>query len=271
MFYDIEMIEQNGLEDIYELQEKGQWTWDVFVYYTKKLTADKDGNGTPDIWGCVVPNPSEFFKNLVYSNNGKFVAEAENGDTISTINSSKVIKTFNYFNELVNVHKSVLALGTGNSFEIAKQVMTERRGAIYAYNTNPLTENKERLGMVYYPKGPDADKYIAAYDASGFYAIPASVNNPEDICVILKELISKSAYDHSVDYYKNKYNERDFKIIKYALDNPEFYYYSSLSLFYVHCYRVVNNIINTPYITESLIKEAIEEANVNAQAYLDGL
>lgn len=46
--YNMEMIENAGLEDPYDLWKRGEWTWDVFLDYAQKLTT---GEGTDKVYG----------------------------------------------------------------------------------------------------------------------------------------------------------------------------------------------------------------------------
>lgn len=60
-----DMFEAEGLPNLYELVESGEWTWDKFRELAAKLTADTDGDGQIDRYGVSGMFPSHSPQNTV--------------------------------------------------------------------------------------------------------------------------------------------------------------------------------------------------------------
>ena len=71
--YNMEMIKNAGLEDPYDLWKRGEWTWDMFLEYTQKLTT---GEGTDKVYGFTSEEGIWWTANWVWSNGASFY----NGD-----------------------------------------------------------------------------------------------------------------------------------------------------------------------------------------------
>ncbi len=65
--YNKQLLEANNLEDPLVLYEKGEWDWDTFLDYCKKLTQDTDGDGQIDQYGLGGYYP-DIFEKLMLSN-----------------------------------------------------------------------------------------------------------------------------------------------------------------------------------------------------------
>ena len=70
--YNMEMIENAGLEDPYDLWKRGEWTWDVFLDYAQKLTT---GEGTDKVYGFTSEEGIWWTANWVWSNGASFYNE----------------------------------------------------------------------------------------------------------------------------------------------------------------------------------------------------
>ncbi|MBR1470398.1 MAG: extracellular solute-binding protein [Lachnospiraceae bacterium] len=97
--FNMQMLEENGLEDPRELYARGEWTWDKFMEYCKVLTQDTDGDGQTDQYGyCGFANDT--FGQLLMSN-GAAVA----GGTTETLSSQATGEVLDFMNKMYNVEK----------------------------------------------------------------------------------------------------------------------------------------------------------------------
>jgi ABC-type glycerol-3-phosphate transport system substrate-binding protein len=55
MFYNRKIAADHGIDDLYELAQNGEWTWDYMIEYSEKVTTDMDGddaaNSYEDMFG----------------------------------------------------------------------------------------------------------------------------------------------------------------------------------------------------------------------------
>jgi len=119
--YNKELLESNGLPDILELQQKGQWTWEKFEEITSKVTSDTDGDGITDIWGAVMPNKENFLGSLILSNGSNLVKQDDTGRPVPNTKDPAVIEAVDFLYKLINIHKTVLT----DSVKLGDKVNTE--------------------------------------------------------------------------------------------------------------------------------------------------
>ena len=56
----------------YDLQAKGEWTWEALEDLAKRCTRDLDNDGVPDVYG-IASFSKDFFRGCVFSNDAKFI------------------------------------------------------------------------------------------------------------------------------------------------------------------------------------------------------
>ena len=80
LFINIDILKDAGVDvnEIYDAQKNGTWTWDKFTEIMDKVQVDKDNDGVNDIWGFT-GNTGSFTSDAVYSNGGQFVGKDANG------------------------------------------------------------------------------------------------------------------------------------------------------------------------------------------------
>lgn len=97
LFYNKRMFEEAGIdpEEPYELQKSGQWTWDKFEEYCKKLTKDTDNDGSVDSYALACFS-KDFFKLCIASNGGQFVSKNDKGEFVNEIGTQNFIDGANW-------------------------------------------------------------------------------------------------------------------------------------------------------------------------------
>lgn len=170
-FYNKTLIQRNGLEDPYELQEKGEWTWDKFLEMAKAVT--KDGVfGVSEYSGA-----SSLAIPFIYSNNGHVTKD----DKIA-YDSPEALEGIQFVSDLYNVHKVV----GGTWSEGTTLFYPGYRWAAYDFNGSMADD----WGYVFFPKGPKADNYVVPTPINMWHLM-ADVENPKEVMTVWKELYER--------------------------------------------------------------------------------
>jgi len=185
IWYNKTLFQKMGLEDPYQLQQSGQWTWDKLVEIAKNATRDTDGDGKIDVYG-IGGSAKDIFHQFVYSNNAA-VDVAEDGSIKFSLDSPNAMEAAQAFYDLYNVHKVVDMSGedSNQQFIAGKTAMaTAFTWEISNYKQNMTDE----LGFVFWPKGPKADKYGAYTPFGNMWTVAKMSKNAEAAARIADEI-----------------------------------------------------------------------------------
>lgn len=97
--FNMDMINEAGLENPQDLWDRGEWTWDKFEEYCVALTKDTDGDGATDVYGY-----SGWWTNALGNlmlSNGTSIASGQT----ETLSSSATGEVLDFMNTLYNVDK----------------------------------------------------------------------------------------------------------------------------------------------------------------------
>ncbi len=188
LFYNKTMFKREGLPDPYELQQKGEWTWDAFLDAAKKLTKDTNGDGKPDQFGLGA-DPTILANYLIHSNDGK-VVDAETGEV--AFDSPNAIEAYEFMADLYNKHK-VIKPNEGNNWEDPRKYFTQGKVGMtqgWVWEGPDRKQNMtDEWGYVFFPKGPKASDYVVPVTNSNMWFIPAGAKDPGKLYEIWKELV----------------------------------------------------------------------------------
>jgi ABC-type glycerol-3-phosphate transport system substrate-binding protein len=184
IWYNKTLLQKLGLEDPYQLQKNGQWTWDKFVELAKSGTQDTNGDGQIDIYG-IGANHRELFHQYVYSNNAA-VDVAEDGSFKFALDSPNAMEASQAFYDLYNTHKAADATGDEHpKFKAGKSVMTTG----FTWMNGDFKGNMtDELGFVFFPKGPKASEYTTSTPFGNMWAVAKLSKNAEVAAKILDEI-----------------------------------------------------------------------------------
>jgi len=172
LYYDKTMLTKMGLPDPYELQEKGEWTWDKFLDILKKVKA----NGKKPLY---VDSPQLLASALIATNEGQIEDDSTNKITLDEPNAMEALQ---FFSDLYNVHKVVDAESNFGSGEEA---------FVNGFRWDNLGYVKPKpndIGYVFFPKGPKAKEYVTPYSGLNMWYIPSGVKNPKAVLAAWSEL-----------------------------------------------------------------------------------
>ena len=193
---------ENGIteDQLYEWQEKGEWTWDKFLDVTKKTTK-MNSDGRVKSWGFgssdAYPVSVEPF---IYSNGTTPVKINEEFKYTYNLDDPAAIEAIDFCNSLVYEDKVVYPNFDGastwqNLWERGKIAFFQVPIWQLARQYNAMEDDP--YGMLLMPKGPKADDYVNAYSStSGFFMQPMVEDKK-----IIGELISDYCKGN-VEYYR---------------------------------------------------------------------
>ncbi|MCJ8009936.1 ABC transporter substrate-binding protein [Lederbergia wuyishanensis] len=195
MYYNKTMFEEAGLQDPYELQKNGEWTWEAMLDAAKKLT--KDG-----VYGLSA-DPSIISEYSIFSNDAQFL-DTNTGEIV--LDSPNSIEALDFVVSLYNEHK-VIKPNEGNDWEDPRRYFTEGLVGMtqgWIWEAYDRVEAPFEWGYVMWPKGPKASSNVVPLsDVSGDF-IPKGVKDPEVVYKIWEDLqIWDGWEDDVVDWFES--------------------------------------------------------------------
>ncbi|HWT27484.1 MAG TPA: extracellular solute-binding protein [Mobilitalea sp.] len=176
IFWNKRLFEEAGLSpDLpYDLQAKGEWTWDKFKEIAKQLTRDTNSDGTPDTYG-LASFSVDFFRGCVFSNNAKFVGKDDKGFFNATGDAN--------FLEALQWGRSVYDEGyvmpqpEGSNWDWFISAFHDGKVAMQCaeeYKVNNWADMSDDWGFVIFPKGPQGE--MMTVFADNIVVMPAGVD-----------------------------------------------------------------------------------------------
>ena len=176
VYFNKRLLTEAGInpDDLYDWQEKGEWTWEKFEEVMAEVQKDRNNDGVVDAYGMTLNN-GNLPSYLVWSNggeyigkeNGKFVYKLENPETVAAL--EEAVKLFdNYLypqpeDAQWDAYKETFKAGLAAFMPEDAYAMTQG---------NFLFDMEDDFGFVCIPKGPNASDYTNCY-SNNPAAIPA--------------------------------------------------------------------------------------------------
>ncbi|SDW56244.1 ABC transporter substrate-binding protein [Paenibacillus sp. CF384] len=206
IFYNKKLVQQLGVEDPYELQKSGAWTWDKFRELAKAATKDQDGDGKTDVFGYI-GDMKVSTEQFVYGNKGSFDKD-ESGNMKFSMDSANSIQGLQLVADMYNVDKSILQPapkdGNDKAFIAGKSVMYGG----FSWELGGLKDNMKdtELGYVFFPKAPNASDYTSYTPYGNMYMVSKYSKNPEIAMKIMDEIsLHGKNKELAVESWKNQY------------------------------------------------------------------
>ncbi|WP_152392380.1 ABC transporter substrate-binding protein [Paenibacillus guangzhouensis] len=254
LFYDKTMLTKMGLPDPYELQEKGEWTWDKFLDILKKVKA----NGKKPLY---VDSPQLLAFSLIATNEGQIEDDTTNKITMDEPNAMEAIQ---FFSDLYNVHKVVDSEVNFGSGEEA---------FVNGYRWDNLGYVKDKpndIGYVFFPKGPKATSYVTPYDKMNLWYVPSGVKNAKAVLAAWSEL-----YEFDVEKGKQIQLQKEEPNMKNkeSLDTMKKMFDSTYKVINYKAYVGLSDVVEEAFKNIASGKEspaqAIQRVKPMAQAAMD--
>lgn len=206
--YNKAMLEEEGLEDLYEVQRRGEWNWDVMKEYAIRLTKDTDGDGKIDQWGVGArldpwPVEQELF---AYANGGGIIKFEENR-AVYALNDPAALEAVEFWRELAQDHNVVMV---GDKYNIREE-FNNGNVAMFRLDLFALPDHfKEadfEFGWVFIPKGPRASDYVNPVWGFDMFVLPVSEKQPEALIAIADFLFETTGKYRDLDNYEDEFVE----------------------------------------------------------------
>lgn len=160
------LFERDGLPNLYELQESGDWTWDKFLEIARQATRDTDGDGKVDQYGLASihgpiadsPIPTETAVNLAFTNGGRLVKVVDGRMEFAMDEPA--------FLEAMNFALTIARSGVFVPFSAQESMDMFVAGRVAMIEGWPeclswwYASMEDEYGMVMLPKGPRSDDHI---------------------------------------------------------------------------------------------------------------
>lgn len=207
--YNKAMLEEEGLEDLYELQRRGEWTWDVMKEYAIRLTKDTDGDGKIDQYGVggrLDPWPVEQ-ELFAYANGGGIMKYDENGRAVYALNDPAAVEAVELWKELDQVHGAVMV---GDLYNVREEF---NRGnvAMFRLDLFGLPDHAQQVdfeyGWVFIPKGPRVDDYVNPVWGFDMFVLPITEKEPEALVALVDMLFETTGKYRDLDNYEEEFVE----------------------------------------------------------------
>ncbi|MDQ6420009.1 extracellular solute-binding protein [Paenibacillus sp. LHD-117] len=191
-FYNKTLVEKFGLEDPYELQQKGEWTWDKMREFAKAATKDTDGDGKTDVYGIAgaYGKVNALTEQFIHTNNASIDIDA-NGDLKFSMDSEDSIAALQFVSDLYNVDKSIMQPqpeNGGAEFIAGKGVLYGGFSWELGGLKDGLAGAGQEIGYVFIPKGPKADKHVSYTPYGNMYMLSKYSKHPEAAIRIFDEI-----------------------------------------------------------------------------------
>lgn len=183
--FNLQMIQDAGLEDPRDLVARGEWTWDKFREYCLALTKDLDGDGVMDQYGFAGWT-EDVFKQLLMSNGA---AIAPFGSTEEQLTSAATGEVLQFIQDLYLNDKVWKPIPDENGWDVARYEWRTNTVAFSFLAVWIMAENKDYSGdtplpfdMVFipWPVGPsgNAQTNPGKMVAGNYWMIPAGIEDP---------------------------------------------------------------------------------------------
>ncbi len=281
--FNMQMLEDNGLEDPRVLYERGEWTWDKFIEYCKILTQDTDGDGQDDQYGYC-GYAVETVEQLMMSNSAGIANTSK-----ETLTSSAMSEVLQMISDMYNVHKicypydfaesgaestmrNQYTQGNVGFFPCAAWIMDSNKDYDYG-NTVGYTLPFD-IAFVRWPVGPSGNKDTnpGKNDTAGeLYIIPAGVAEPEKVFNVMYDFWDWNDGDFTLRdseealnwWYgstaiKQELREENFAVMEDCGEHTTFDLWQSLGFYYDW-----NSLINgttTPAQFQETYKQQVQDA-----------
>ena len=179
IFYNKDLVKkllgESEVDKPYDWQASGEWTWDKFKEFAKKLTVDSDNDGQTDIYGLITQQ-SVFFEMTMLSNGHAIVTKSADGSKfVNNATNSEVIEDCNWAYSFYTEGLTRRAI-EGENWDFFEAVFKEQKAVMIPYDEYKAGDFSADLkddagnvigraydfiyGFVCFPKGPKASNYI---------------------------------------------------------------------------------------------------------------
>lgn len=212
LYFDKILIEDNNLENPYELIDSNKWTIEKFNDVCKTVSRDLDGNGIMDLndfWGFSTHQGT--YPGLITATGEKFISKDEGGIPYITMNTDKFYQAYIKILALMhNDNATYEQIAQMKSFSKNEQcdIFVEDRAVFFSEVMNIITtmlrNKKNDYSVVPWPKydesQPRYNNYV--HESAAMMAIPQTVSDLERTGIIIQDMAYESSKTIRPAYYE---------------------------------------------------------------------
>jgi ABC-type glycerol-3-phosphate transport system substrate-binding protein len=271
--FNLDMIEEAGLENPQDLFDAGQWTWDKWREQLIALTKDTDGDGSTDVYGW-----SGYWTNLLplllFSNNAGIANSPTQG-----IDSPNTIETLDFISSIYNIDKTARPW-IADDWESNNKMYAEGKSAFWIgapwifqnqggpTSDPPLSFN---FGVVPVPVGPHGSvtDYPMINAGGNWCIIPNGVKDPERVYNVLFDLFNWHGGDLALrdnsDWIADLVtppsgDERNFNYLSEIFSRPGFEIFDKIGASYTPPFTDILDGVATPAQFAEQNKQIVQDA-----------
>ena len=276
--FNMDMIKAENLENPQDLYEKGEWTWDVFMDYMKKLTKDTDGDGATNVYGYG-GWWTTFLTYMLMANDADIAATDK-----EHLSDPKTVETISFMYDMYNVEKVARPWNAddweyNNDYKSGEMAFWISANWIASGNGDAdETKIPFEVGMVPFPMGPSCDgDYNTKATAGNWYMIPKGIADSDLVFNVMYDWMNWYDFDttyrddnewaQNVTYApKAEDPERNFNLLLGAASKEAFDPWGSMQIDgqgVINMWEIMNgDKTAAQYVEENkqLVQEAIDQA-----------
>lgn len=195
--FNMDLINEAGLDNPQDLYDKGQWTWEKFTEYLRILTKDTDGDGNTDQYGYT-GWWTTMFNNLLMSNGTHVASGAQ-----EQLSSPATIEVLELMYQIYQTDKTAKPWNeeewaVNNEYYDGKVAFW--CGATWVHQGHLSSDVGFEIGVVPWPVGPSGNQETNSQIAvlGNWNIIPAGVERPDFVYQVYKEF--SNWYDGDLEY-----------------------------------------------------------------------
>lgn len=162
IFFNKRLLKEAGIpeEEPYELQAAGQWTWQKFEEYCKRLTIDKDGDGNIDQY-AMASFSKYYLPMCAASNDATFITRNKDGKYESAIGTQNFKDAMIWGVDLIKKGYVMPKPANASAWDWYKAAFRDGEVAMQTsevYEISGFKEMKDDWGFVMFPYNQSNDK-----------------------------------------------------------------------------------------------------------------
>ncbi len=225
-FVNMRMMKEASI-DIYDIVDKGEWTWDKAEELGRRLTKDTNNDGTPDVYGIGTSTTLGLCEALAVSNNATFCKVDANNKPVLNWTDAPVLDAINRVYKWCTTDRICKPALSNTAWT---QMATDFINGSYAMIHGPIdylssfedAAMKDDFGVIPVPKGPkqDSDWYTAKGEIAYYHFIPVTYQDrAAELIQLYQELSINPEGLTKAEVWQDQYLDRvrDDKSMEYLM------------------------------------------------------
>lgn len=159
----------------YDLQAKGEWTWETFEELCKQLAIDTDNDGVYDLWP-MTSFSGDLMNAAIASNGAQLIDRDEEGKFYLAANSDAFVQAYDWIGYMRQNYEMPSKSNGGEVWDYSYTSFMNAEAAMIVseeYKASSFNDQMEDdFGFVMFPHGPNVTE-LTGYSKDNTYVIPS--------------------------------------------------------------------------------------------------